>query len=162
MKRPTFSESVSDLLQRPEIQKLAEKRYHHFLENRLEHSIAVAKLAYRIARATFADEVVCARAGVLHDWYEANHPEHRNRVGANVHHYQISVVNAKALGESDEVLHAVHVHMWPYGRRAPKTREAWIVWLADNVTWLTDLFKSSKKVAKSTARETGSILRRPR
>lgn len=161
MKRPTFNECVQDLLERPEIKRLAEKRFHHFLENRLEHSIAVAKLSYRLARVLFADEVIAARAGILHDWYEEDRAEHRNRIGANVHHYRISVENAKKLGESEEVLHAVQVHFWPYGRKSPKTREAWIVWMADNIAWLTDFFKSSKKVAKASARETRMRFTKP-
>jgi putative nucleotidyltransferase with HDIG domain len=162
MKRPNFDECVRDLLERPEIRKLKEIRFHHFLESRLDHSVAVAKLAYRMARVFFADEVICARAGVLHDWYEENLPEHRNRIGANVHHYRISLENARRLDESEEVLHAIEVHFWPYGRRVPRTREAWIVWMADNISWLTDFFKSSKKVAKASARETGEVLKRTR
>lgn len=162
MKRPTFDESVKDLLERPEIQKLGKLHFHHFLESRLDHSIAVAKLAYRMARALFADEVICARAGILHDWYEENRPEHRNHLGANMHHYRISVENAQKLGEREEVVHAVRVHMWPYGRRVPRTREAWIVWLADNLTYVVDLYRSTKKVAKSTARETSEVLKKPR
>lgn len=162
MKRPTFDETVRDLLEKPEIQKLRDVQFHHFLESRLDHSIAVAKLGYYLARVLFADEVICARAGILHDWYDENLPEHRNRVGANVHHYRISLENARRINETDEVLHAIEVHFWPYGRRVPRTREAWIVWMADNIAWLTDFLKSSKKVAKQTARETGKQLRKSR
>jgi len=72
---------------------------------------------------------------LLHDWYFEARDEHRNRLGANVHHYRISAANTRGIGEGSPVIDAVRTHMWPYGRRQPQTIEAWIVWMADNVAW---------------------------
>lgn len=140
-----FSSTITDLLRRPDIQRLSRMRDHHFQQNRLEHCIATAKLSFWAGRILRADARVCARAGLLHDWYFERRGDHENRIGANVHHYLITAANARGIGESSDVIHCVETHMWPYGRRAPKTREAWIVWMADNVTWCIDALRSSAR-----------------
>ena len=137
-----FDEYTFDLLQNRDIQRLARRKAHHFAVNRLEHSLAAAKISYVVARMLNADARICARAGVLHDWYFEERNEHENRVGANVHHYRISVANARGIGESPAVLDVIEAHMWPYGGRAPSSLEGWIVWMADNISWVTDGFKS--------------------
>jgi putative nucleotidyltransferase with HDIG domain len=133
-----FERHTYDLLRRVDFQRLALWRDHHFRRNRLAHSITVAKLAYQTARILRADIRVTTRAALLHDWYFECREEHENRIGANVHHFRISAVNARGLGESGAVIHAIETHMWPYGRIAPKTKEAWIVWMTDNIVWIYD------------------------
>ncbi|MBI4089958.1 MAG: HDIG domain-containing protein [Candidatus Kerfeldbacteria bacterium] len=138
-----FSSCVDDLLRRPEIRRLALRRAHHFSRNRLQHCLAVAKLSFYTARLIGADSRTCARAALLHDWYFENRGEHRNRVGANVHHPQIAADNARGLGEPTAVIDIIQTHMWPYGGRTPRSVEAWIVWMADNLVWVTDLVASA-------------------
>jgi glycyl-tRNA synthetase beta chain/uncharacterized protein len=41
-------------------------------------------------------------------------------------------------GESDEVCHAIETHMYPFGPK-PRTKEAWVVSIADKAASLTDL-----------------------
>ncbi len=137
-----FESYTFDLLQNPDIQRLARRGAHHFSINRLEHSVSAARLSYVLARTLGADARVCARAGVLHDWYFEAREEHANRVGANVHHYRISAANARGIGEPANVIDAIVTHMWPYGGRSPATLEGWIIWMADNITWVTDGIKS--------------------
>lgn len=137
-----FDSYTFDLLQNPDIQRLVRRGAHHFSINRLEHSVTTARLAYVLARTLGADARVCARAAVLHDWYFEAREEHENRVGANVHHYRISAANARGIGEPASVIDAIVTHMWPYGSRMPSTLEAWILWMADNITWATDGLKS--------------------
>lgn len=147
-----FENYTYDLLQRSDVQRLARRKGHHFTENRLAHSIATAKLAYRLARVLGADARVTARAALLHDWYFEARAEHENRVGANVHHYRIAAANARGIGELPKVTDAIATHMWPYGRRRPRSFESWIVWMADNVTWLTDAVKSFVKLLRKFLR----------
>lgn len=137
-----FENYTHDLLQRPEVRRLKRRKSHHFTEDRLAHSIATAKLAYRAARVLRADARVAARAGLLHDWFFEDRHEHRNRFGANVKHGAIAAANARGIGEPSAVTEAIATHMWGYVSGAPRSREAWIVWMADNVTWLTDAVKS--------------------
>ncbi|MBI4426594.1 MAG: HDIG domain-containing protein [Candidatus Kerfeldbacteria bacterium] len=137
-----FESYIDDLLQRPEVRRLARRGAHHFSRNRLQHCLAVAKLSYYLGRLVGADTRVCVRAALLHDWYFENRHEHQNRVGANVHHPQIAARNARGLGEPAAVTDIIATHMWPYGRIRPASLEAWVVWMADNVVWLTDLLAS--------------------
>lgn len=138
-----FSSCIDDLLRQPEIQRLARRGAHHFSRNRLQHCITVAKLSFYTARLIGADSRICARAALLHDWYFENRDEHQNRVGANVHHPQIAARNTRGLGEPAAVTDIIATHMWPYGRQAPRSVEAWIVWMADNIVWVTDLVASA-------------------
>ncbi len=114
--------------------------------------MATAKLAYRVARVVRADARVTARAALLHDWFFENRDEHQNRFGANVRHGAIAAANARGLGEPPAVSAAIATHMWGYVKGAPKTREAWIVWMADNITWLTDAIKSFLKFVRTSIR----------
>lgn len=147
-----FDEHTFDLLQNRDIQRLARRSAHHFIVNRLEHSIAAAKMAYLIARLIGADARVCARAGILHDWYFENRDEHKNRAGANIHHYKISAANARGIGECEAVVKAIETHMWLYVRGKPRSKEAWIVWMADNAVWVTDAVHSMYRYSKRKVR----------
>jgi putative nucleotidyltransferase with HDIG domain len=138
-----FESYIDDLVQRPEVRRLARRGAHHFSRNRLQHCLAVAKLSYYLGRVVGANTRTCVRAAVLHDWYFENRDEHQNSVGANVHHARIAAQNARGLGEPAAVTGAITTHMWPYGRTRPATLEAWVVWMADNVVWLNDLMVSA-------------------
>jgi len=147
-----FDDYIADLLLNADIQRLARRGAHHFSINRLEHSLAAAKLSYVVARFINADARVCARAGMLHDWFFENRDEHQNRAGANIHHYKISAANARGIGESEAVIRAIETHMWLYVRGKPRSKEAWIIWMADNVVWLTDGAWSFARYCKKKAR----------
>lgn len=144
MRVKNFQEIVADLLAHPDVQRLGLAERHHFRRSRLEHSIAVGKLSYRLARLIQANVVVASRAGLLHDWYHDHDPHFRKWIRPDTHHFRKSVAAAEAYGEPPAVLHAIRTHYWPYGRKIPRTREAWIVWLADNIIWLVDGWQSLK------------------
>ncbi len=144
MRIAEFETYVRDLLDHPEVQRLHEARDHHFRRSRFAHSYAVAKLSFRLAKMFHANVAVAARAGLLHDWYHDHDPHFRKFWRPDTHHFRKSVEAAAAYGESPAVIHAIRTHYWPYGRTAPKTREAWIVWMADNLIWLVDLWQSFK------------------
>lgn len=146
-----YAGPIADLIERPEILRLHRREAHHFLQSRYEHSLATARLSYYASRILRADVRVTTRAAFLHDWYFEARDDHANRVGANVHHYRISAANARGIGEATPVIEAIESHMWPWGNR-PRTREAWIVWMADNITWLTDYLVSAGKYLRFKAR----------
>lgn len=146
-----FDRLTADLCRNADVQRLARREAHHFLINRFEHSLAVAKLSYIVARLLNADARVCARAGLLHDWFFENRDEHQNRAGANIHHYRIAAANARGIGESDAVIKVIETHMWLYVSGRPRSTEAWIVWMVDNVVWLTDFFWSAGRFIRKQA-----------
>lgn len=136
---------IADLLDHPGVRRLHDIKRHHWLRSRFEHSYAVGKLAFRMARAVHANVHVSARAGLLHDWYyRQRHPQHP-KVKPDPVHYHTAARAAAGYGEPAPVLHAIQTHMWPYGRMIPRTREAWIVWSADNLVYLSDVWQSVKR-----------------
>jgi uncharacterized protein len=145
MRIKSFEQYVQDLLDHPPFQELHQHAGHHFKRSRFAHSYAVGKLSYRLARIFHANVTVAARAGLLHDWYYDRHPHFKRVTNPDMHHFRQSVETAGQYGESPEVLHAIRTHMWPWGRIIPRTREAWIVWVADNIIWVVDLWQSLKQ-----------------
>ena len=145
MKIREFELYIQDLLDHPEVQRLHQVTQHHFSRNRYEHSYAVAKLSYRLTRLVHGNAMIAARAGFLHDWYHDHDPHFRKWFRPDTHHFRKSVEAASAYGEHDEVIHAIRTHYWPYGRMMPRTREAWIVWMSDNLIWFVDAWQSLKR-----------------
>ncbi len=144
MSPKVYHEYIEDLLQLPDVQRLRETTDHHWKRNRFSHCYAVGKLSFRLAKMVHANVTVAARAGFIHDWYHGHHPDRQYFVNADQHHFRISHQAAQKYGEHPRVLHAIRTHFWPWGRSAPKTREAWIVWMADNIIWFGDIGYSLK------------------
>jgi uncharacterized protein len=143
MKSAHYEDYIQDLLRHPDILRL-QNTNAHWHRDRLAHCYAVGKMSYRLAKLVHANRTVAARAGFLHDWYHGHQPDRQRFVNADNHHFRISVQAAENYGEHPKVLHAVRTHFWPWGRTMPKTSEAWIVWMADNIVWFEDLFVSFK------------------
>lgn len=119
---------VTDLLEHP---KVVETRQHmHHSLSKHEHLARTARISYKLARLMRADIRVCVRAAMIHDI--------DSRLGTLTTHGRIAATWAAAQGECDEVCHAIETHMYPFGPK-PRTREAWVVSLADKAASLTDL-----------------------
>jgi HD superfamily phosphodiesterase len=138
----TYHSYIQDLLDHPDVQRLKDTTNHHWKRDRFAHCYAVGRFSYRLARLFHANITVAARAGFLHDWYHGHAPERKHFVRPDQHHFRISHQAASQYGESEAILHAIRTHMWPWGRTMPRTREAWIVWMADNLVWFADAWHS--------------------
>ncbi len=145
MRIKEYESYIADLLQHEDVQKLRQTNAH-WHRDRFTHCYAVGKLSFRLARLFHANGTVAARAGFLHDWYHGHQPGRKRFVNADQHHFRISHEAASKYGEHGDVLHAIRTHFWPWGRTLPKTREAWIVWMADNIIWVVDIWQSLKHV----------------
>lgn len=152
MRTKWYLEYIQDLLQHPDVQRLKETGDHHWKRDRFSHCYAVGKLSFRMAKVFQANLTVAARAGFLHDWYHGHPPDRQRFANADQHHFRISYKAAADYGENAAVLHAIRTHFWPWGRTMPKTREAWIVWMADNVIWMDDILYSVKVVLQDWLR----------
>lgn len=144
-----FESYIGDLIQHPDVQRL-HQTVAHWRRDRFEHNYAVGKLSYRLAKLFHANVAVAARAGFLHDWYHG-HRVDRKRFSfefSDQHHFRISHEAASNYGEHPRILHAIRTHFWPWGRMLPKTREAWIVWMADNLVWVGDYWHGIKLVTR--------------
>lgn len=124
---------VEDLLHAPAVQSMEDIRHHPGVSC-LEHSAFVSYVAFRLARKWGADGRTAARAGLLHDLYlydPRSLPSYRQCFA----HPVAAARNAAALcgGLTEREEDSILSHMWPLSRRAPHSREAAAVCLADKL-----------------------------
>ncbi len=119
---------IDDLLSHPKVVE-TQSHIHHSISKH-DHLLRSARISYKLARAVGADVRTCVRAAVIHDI--------DSRKGTLATHGRIAAAWAASLGEDRAVCHAIETHMYPIGP-TPKTREAWVVALADKAASLTDL-----------------------
>lgn len=119
---------LTDLLDHPKVVE-TQQHMHHSLSKH-DHLARTARISYKLARLMRADIRVCVRAAMIHDI--------DSRLGTLTTHGRIAASWAAALGECHEVCHAIETHMYPFGPK-PRTKEAWVVSLADKAASLTDL-----------------------
>ena len=109
-----------------------------------EHCRSVARLSWRIDRRLRlgSDPETLLRGAMLHDFYL--YDWHHEDGGAHrLHgftHAETARRNAeRILGESPRVQEVIRSHMWPLNiTRVPRSREAWIVCLADKCVALRE------------------------
>ena len=135
------------ILNDPRFQKLRSFEHHGPANTVYDHSLAVARAAYRIACALHLSEEETAsvvRAALLHDFF--GYDWHSERFRRFVRHYSgfrrlthmhgfihghIAAARAKRVfGLSDRECDAIARHMFPLAP-IPRSRIAWIVTLAD-------------------------------
>lgn len=123
---------VEDLLATEEVQSLVDFTQHHY-SNRLDHSIAVSYISYRVAKRLGADTRATARAGLLHDlfYYDWRTEEYTGGSHAYVHP-RVAVENAEKITElNDKERDIIIKHMWLATIAFPKYKESYIVTMVD-------------------------------
>ncbi len=118
---------IADLLAHPAVGETADHMHHGI--PKADHLLRSVRYAWHIAGWLRADRVVCVRAALVHDI--------DSRLGTLRTHGAIAARWAAARGESPAVCHAITSHMYPLGP-APRTREAWVLVLADKAATLGD------------------------
>ena len=102
-----------------------------------EHCESVTDLSYKINRNLHlkANEDTLLKGAMLHDFYLYdwhNYDDGSHKLHGFSHPKTASVNAKKYFGVSREVEHVISSHMWPLTfRNFPKSREAWIVCIAD-------------------------------
>lgn len=142
-----FHQITRDILEHPRFLQLREFVHHGEQNSVYDHSVAVAEMAYRLARKMRLSEDETAsvvRAALLHDFFGYDwHGERFRRYLrhfsgvqrlARMHafvHGHIAADRAKTMfGLTDRECEAIARHMFPLAAM-PRTRIAWIVTLAD-------------------------------
>lgn len=144
---------VGDLLNSECLKKLEGYPSHDFSlmagrgKNRRDHCLRVGYLSFLLCKLLGGDLKVCARAGILHDvGYDCQkvHKPLEQIFG----HARKGAVIVQKMGEDERVVEAIRTHMFPMGG-VPRTRESFIVWFADKLDGLFEIFKFSKLIEKT-------------
>ena len=128
-----YLDCVGELLAQPQVQAMKEIRHHPGVSC-FEHSLFVSYVAFRLAGRWRGDSRKAARAGLLHDLYLYD-PRSLPSYKQCFAHPLAAERNARALcGElSPEEENGILAHMWPLAPRAPRSRTAAAVCLADKL-----------------------------
>ena len=128
-----YLDCVGELLATPQVQAMKDI-HHHPGVSCFEHSLFVSYVAFRLAGRWGADSRAAARAGLLHDLYLYD-PRSLPSYKQCFAHPVAAARNAAALcgGLSAQEENGILAHMWPLAPRAPRSRAAAAVCLADKV-----------------------------
>jgi len=134
LNRLCFVSCVADLLATPQVQSMR-CLPHHPGVSCFEHSIFVAYVAFRLARRWGLDWRAAARGGLLHDLYLYRWNDRTAHPGNQcLDHPVFALRNAEALTTlTDKERNIILAHMWPLAVHLPRSREAWVVSLADKL-----------------------------
>ena len=130
----SFLSCLDGLLDTPQVQSMRSLPHHPGV-NCYEHSVFVAYAAFRLARRWGLDYRACARAGLLHDLYLYRWDDQSAHPGLQCFDHPVFALrNARELTDlSAREQNIILAHMWPLALHLPRSREAWVVSLADKL-----------------------------
>ncbi len=145
-----FFELVDELYNSKEVQSLAQYEQHLDID-RLQHITAVAFLSYKVCKHFGWNYKSAARSAVMHDlfyydWRDGETGKWHKLHGYKHPHY--ASLNAKELCEdlTKEETEIITHHMWPLTVFPPKSKEGFVVSMADKYCATREvLYSVSKK-----------------
>lgn len=126
-----FLSYIKDILNKELFQEL-NNFTQHCNTNRFEHSISVAYYSFLIGKFLKLDAKICARSGLLHDFYL--YDRHKIKLEENhlIYHPKVAFKNAKKITTLNKIEEdAILKHMFPICKGIPKYKESYAVTLAD-------------------------------
>lgn len=142
-----YVELVADLMENEKLQKMDEITHHHYT-TRLQHSIFVSYVSYRIAKRMNLDYKSVARAGLLHDFFLENREEIKimERGSHNFVHPKLALQNAKEITDISPLEEDIILkHMFLCTRCAfPRYRESFIVTAVDKYCAINEVSTPSR------------------
>ena len=144
-----FNNQINYLLNDDNIKKM--KSYiQHGNTNTYAHVINVAKLSFIINKKLnlHCDTDSMIKGAMLHDfylydWHEKDEERDKKYGLHGFSHPEVSLTNAKKyfdINENEENI--IRNHMWPLTiTHIPKSKEAWVVCIADKIVSLIETFK---------------------
>lgn len=148
---------VEDILANKEFQ--VRKLFKHHTKSVWNHSIEVSFKSYKLANKIFADERICAIAGLLHDFYpyawqysdelkqyDSKYLENLNKKlplfkkHGFSHAKEASKNYLKFFNEykNKRIYNSILRHMFPLNIIPPRYLEGWIITIVDKVTSIRD------------------------
>lgn len=138
---------LSALKADPHVQQMKQYRQHGRTST-FDHCERVAALSYAIDQRFHlnADLDALLPGAMLHDfalydWHDPHDPHNAHGLHG-LRHAKMAQENARELlGASDQVQHIIWCHMWPLNlTRLPRSKEAWIVCVADKCAAVGEVF----------------------
>ncbi|MGQ9722770.1 MAG: HD domain-containing protein [Candidatus Jordarchaeum sp.] len=146
-----FEKVVEDLLDSEYLKGLERYPSHRFSSKlvqeknrRRDHCIRVGYLSFYLCKLLGGDARICARAGVLHD-VGYDHQQVHKPLSQIFGHARKGATIAQRIGEHPRVVEVIKTHMYPIGG-APRSREAFIVWIADKLDAFLEILQLSKLI----------------
>ncbi len=133
MNQHCFIDCISAVIETSEVHSMKQWR-HHFSVTTYDHSVFVSYVSYRLARRLNLDYMAAARAGLLHDFYLYDgHDKTAHPGNQCLDHPVAALQNAKVLCPdlTPKEENIIISHMWPLAKKMPRSREAFVVSLAD-------------------------------
>ncbi len=126
-----FYKTVRYILKNRHFKRIA--NFYHHGTTRLEHSLRVSYIAFKITKRFKLNYKMAAISGLLHDFYESNGDQSLLGVLKNqLNHPKIAALNAKKYFKiNDDEQDIIETHMFPLTLKGPKSIEGWIVMFAD-------------------------------
>lgn len=137
-----FINTTGELLDSDQVRMMGRWKHHGPITT-LDHSLFVAYLSFRAARALGLDEVAAARGGLLHDLYLYDAKDKSAHPGWQCFdHPRAAARNAEGLTRlSPKERNIILSHMWPLGGQLPRSKEAWLVDLVDTFCAGLEVFR---------------------
>ena len=129
-----FLEIVKPILRNKEFLKLGNYLQHQ-KTSRLEHSINVSYIAWKMAKTRDCDERIAAIAGLLHDFcvYDFKDQLPEGELHQAFYHPKAAAwASEEQFGIDEKVRGIILTHMFPLGPM-PTCKEAWVVTCADKI-----------------------------
>lgn len=159
IEKSEYYKIIYDILKNEEFQK--RKNYpHHGNISVYQHSLAVSKLSYDLAKKLNLDYESAAIGGLLHDFYRNPWQNNKNKKFLEKHgftHAKDALSNCYEYFPelmNEKINNIILRHMFPLNKIPPKYAESWIITLVDkyvsletlkNPKFFLDLFGIRKK-----------------
>ncbi len=143
-----YMELVSDIVENPLVQDMRNIQHHSKHANRLDHSVYVSFVSYKICKRMGLDYTAAARAGLLHDFQIASNLEKKHcRFVMFFKHPKIAAKHsAQTFKISKLEENIIERHMWPATPLAiPRYKESFIVSSVDKYCAIVEIMGGHKK-----------------
>ena len=132
---------IGKYLPDPQVQQMKTFIQHGSVST-YRHVVNVVKLAYILDRklGSRSDREVLLSAALLHDFYGYDwHEKPLSDLHGYRHPHRAAVHAGEVFDAGAEVQAAIETHMWPFTlTRIPRSREAWLVCMADKLASLSE------------------------
>lgn len=146
----SFEYIAKDILENKKFQKISLESHHGI--TRMEHSLRVARMVYKLAKKLNLDYVSATRAAILHDFFTNKEFGSHHGLIQGVVHPDIALANAKGEFEVNDIeANAIEAHMFPLSKVMPKYKESWLLTAVDKTVAIYEqaLYKFNYKKVTS-------------